>query len=441
MVGPKTVHVARICTLLLFSLALAITSVAQTFETLTAFDKTNGAGPVFQSLVQGHGRSFYGTTVTGGNGQSCPFPDVGCGTLFKVTVAGILTTVYSFCAEANCADGLYPHAGVIRASDGNFYGTTQGLSDGTCQPSCGTVFKIDHRGKLTTLYNFCPQTGCPDGNWPIAGLLEATDGDFYGTTYAGGSSHFCPYPIGCGTIFRITRGGNFTTLYSFCQQAGCLDGRMPWTTLVQGEDGNVYGVTAAGGNASDAGTFFKLVPSGELTTLYSFCSTGGKTCLDGSTPVGLMQARDGNFYGTTQFGGVGDFGKYQVSPGTLFRMSPQGELTTLYTFCRQTGCPDGLEPAAGVIEASDGNFYGTLSLGGAFQNNFCTALGCGAVFKVTQSGDFTTLHTFCENSGCPDGAWPLSGLIQDRKGVLYGTASGGVDATQWGTIFMLSTGR
>jgi uncharacterized repeat protein (TIGR03803 family) len=132
------------------------------------------------------------------------------------------------------------------------------------------------------LYNFCSQGGCADGELPEAGLVQATNGDFYGTNFEGGAN-------GGGTVFRITPDGMLTTLYSFCAKSGCADGSNPSARLVETTNGDLYGTTAYGGatcaGAGGCGTVFKITPSGTLTTLYSFCSQGG--CMDGASPSGL----------------------------------------------------------------------------------------------------------------------------------------------------------
>jgi uncharacterized protein (TIGR03437 family) len=352
---------------------------AQTFTGLASFNGANGGTP--SPLVQGIDGNFYGTTEIGGVNNG--------GTVFKISPGGTLTTLYSFCSQANCADGSDPKGGLIQASDGNFYGTSSG-GGSTDQ---GTVFKITPGGMLTTV---CSIHGYPDGVYPYAGLIEGSDGNFYGTTHDGGGA-------GYGTVFKITPGGVLTTLYSF----GGPDGENPGAKLVQGSDGNFYGTTAAGGT-NVSGTVFKVTPGGTLTTLYSFCSHAG--CSDGAEPVtSLMQASDGNFYGTTETGGTNKV-------GTVFKITPGGTLTTLYSFCPQTGCADGAYPLAGVIQASDGSFYGTTSSGGAHEE--------GTIFKVAPGGAPTTLYSFCPWAGCPDGFAP-EGLVQAANGNLYGTASEG----------------
>jgi uncharacterized repeat protein (TIGR03803 family) len=233
---------------------------------------------------------------------------------------------------------------------------------------CGTVFKITPDGVFTTLYYFCSQSDCTHGANPVAGLVQGADGSFYGTTYTGGGAAGCVG--GCGTVFKITPGGALTTLYSFCSESNCPDGQFPNAALVQGTDGNFYGTTSEGGGTG--GTVFKITPDGQLTTLYSFCSESG--CADGGlVNAGLVQGKDGSFYGTTTFGGA-------HAVGTVFKISPDGLLTTLYSFCSRgvaPWCTDGQRPYGGLIQASDRKFYGTTQ--GRLING-CTTT-CGTVFS------------------------------------------------------------
>src|ERR1039457_138860 len=294
-----------------------------------------------------------------------------CATTAITLPAQTLTTLYSFCSQSGCPDGDAPYAGVVQATNGDLYGTTlYGGTNGT--NTSGTVFKITPGGTLTTLYSFCSQTGCPDGDASYAGLVQAANGDLYGTTYGSGANG------DFGTVFKITPAGTLTTLYSFCSQSGCTDGAHLAGGLVQAANGDLYGTTVLGG-ANDAGTVFKITPGGTLTTLYSFCSQGGTSCTDGAGPqAGLVQAANGNFYGTTESGGRAHGG------GTVFKITPGGTLTTLYRFCSQSGCPDGSDPVAGVVQAADGDFYGTTSGGGASNG--------GTIFKITPGGTLTTLY-------------------------------------------------
>jgi uncharacterized repeat protein (TIGR03803 family) len=387
------------CIGFLFYAWTAITSHAQTFKTLVNFDGINGSLPIV-SLVQGTDGNLYGTTAEGGAN--------GVGTVFKVTATGKLTTLYSFCSQANCTDGSSPYAGLSLGTDGNFYGTT---IEGGAHSAGGTVFRITPTGALTTLYSFCAQANCTDGNEPDAGLIQATNENFYGTTAFGG-------PNGAGTVFKITPAGRLTTLYSFCHQANCTDGDDPAAALVQATNGEFYGTTVLGG-AYGEGTIFKITAAGNLTTVYSFCILG-YPCTDGSNPsAGLIQAPNREFYGTAFWGGANNF-------GTVFKITASGTLTTLYSFCGDPKCADGDNPASALVRATDGNFYGTTSAAviGGGQN------GDGTVFKITAAGTLTTLHSF---SGT-DGDGPVGGLVQATNGNFYGTTPIG-GANQDGTLF------
>jgi uncharacterized repeat protein (TIGR03803 family) len=256
---------------------------AQKFTVLLSFDGADG-GVSYAGLVQAADGNLYGTTNSGGANNY--------GTVFKITPEGTLTTLYSFCSQKNCTDGANPVAGLVQAKDGNFYGTTQG---GGANPGyrAGTVFEITLDGILTTLYSFCSKTNCGDGGFPVAGLVQAKDGNFYGTTPRGEAG---ADKRGGGTVFEITPKGSLTTLYSFCSKADCADGRYPHAGLIQANDRDFYGTTSSGG-AHRAGTVFEITAKGALTTLHSFCSK--TNCADGRSPyAGLAQAADGDLYGT-----------------------------------------------------------------------------------------------------------------------------------------------
>jgi uncharacterized repeat protein (TIGR03803 family) len=401
--------------LVAFLFCTVIGSLAQTavFTSLASFAGINGANPE-SSLTQGTDGNFYGTTLGGGS-TSCFLGS--CGTIFKITAAGALSTLYSFCAQTGCPDGFYVPAGLVQATDGNFYGTTAygGTPATNCvYHGCGTIFKITPGGALTTLYSFCSQANCTDGDVPVAPLVQGSDGNLYGTTQLGGA-------YDSGTVFKITLTGTLTTLYRFCSLGfACPDGSEPIAGLVQATDGNFYGTTLGGGTYG-YGTVFKITPSGTLTTLHSFDGS------DGMSPYGgLVQATDGNFYGTTYAGG----GRGR---GTAFEVTPAGVLTTLYSFCSVGLCSDGEFPEAGLVQASDGNFYGTTEFGGNYSD---CGDGCGTIFKLTSSGTLTTLHKF---KG-PDGGNPIGGLVRATNGTLYGTTvDGGTYGS--GTVFRLAVVR
>ena len=267
----------------------------------------------YAGLVLATNGNFYGTTEFGGK--------YSYGAIFAITPSGSLTTLYSFCPDKNpCPDGARPSGNLIQAADGRFYGTTQAgganHNNACATEGCGTAFAFTGGGGLTTLYNFCAQSGCTDGQTPNAGVIQATNGYLYGTTEFGGANS------NNGTVFKITTSGTLTTLYSFCSVSGCLDGQGPTAGLLQATDGNLYGTTSAGGRKG-AGTIYEMNLSGALATIYTFCSQTG--CSDGEGPdAPLIQGTDGNFYGTTFIGGAHGYGAvFSLSgPAQLVPVTP-----------------------------------------------------------------------------------------------------------------------
>jgi len=410
---------------LLFCAAAVIASPAQNklaFTTLASFNGTDGDRPAYMTLIQHRDGNFYGTTAGGGANSNdiCDLYSPGCGTIFKITPAGALTALYSFCSLPGCADGAVPLGGLVLGSDGNFWGATAMGANPNCTRGCGTVFKITlgHTpGAMTTLHSF----DGTDGAQPNAPLVQASDENFYGTAYSGGD-------YGAGTVFKITLRGALSTVYSF--QGSPADGANPYAGLVQDPtDGSFYGTTYFGG-ANGAGTVFKITAEGVEHVLYSFCSE--PSCADGGYPyAGLVLGTDGNFYGTTYFGGIYNSG-CMYGCGTVFKITlshTQGTLTTLHSF--QGHPTEGSNPAAGLVQATDGNFYGTTAYGGGGAN-----ADWGTVFKITPAGSLTTSHTFCITGVCNEGVGPLGGLLQTSFGLLYGTTEVG-GAYQGGTIYSL----
>ena len=320
----------------------------------------------------------------------------GYGMIFKIDIDGAtFTTLHSF----SNSDGANPWGTLIQAADGDLYGTTsQGGANGF-----GTIFKIDINGAtLTTLHSFA----ISDGSNPEAGLIQGADGELYGTTYRGGAN-------GYGTAFKIdTSGATLTTLHSFLFSGGGF----PTAGLIQGTDGKLYGTTQEGG-ASYWGTIFKLDTDGAtFTTLHSFVMS------DGAWPyASLIQGTDGNLYGTTYHGGIPCSG--DLACGTVFRIATDG---TAFATLHQFAGPDGVFPYGGLIQGTDGELYGTASSGG-------NVAGIGTIFKVDTAGaTLTTLHDFVGD----DGAFPLAGLVPGTDGNLYGTtATGGANGNAGGTIF------
>jgi uncharacterized repeat protein (TIGR03803 family) len=234
-------------------------------------------------------------------------------------------------------------------------------------------------GELTALVSF---SGA-NGSSPFAALVQGTNGNFYGTTAGGngyviGSSSAYSY----GTVFQATSGGLLTTLRVFTG----TNGYNPQAGLVQGIDGNFYGTTAYGGNLSvnadyGFGTVFKMTPAGVLTTLVSLSGANGSYCASG-----LVQGSDGNFYGTTAGGGASGS---LMGGGTVFKITPTGVLTTLISF----NGANGISPQAPLVQGSDGNFYGTTEYGGVG--------GCGTVFQISPAGALTTLVSFGGQTNVP----------------------------------------
>jgi uncharacterized repeat protein (TIGR03803 family) len=398
-------------------------------------------------LIQASDGELYGTASDGGTN--------GFGTIFKITTNGTFTALYSFgAAQASsfwAADGMNPKAALLQGSDGNLYGTAS--IGGTNNPATlygilgfGTVFKLTPDGTFSVLYGFgTVQDGSGnalDGADPVAALVQGSDGNFYGATSQGGpnglviSNMFGSFPApGDGTIFKLTPSGKLTTLYSFGTihdaDGNALDGQTPAAPLVQASDGAFYGTTTDGGTNSD-GTIFKITPDGKFTPLYSFGAMPGG--LDGESPqAALVQGADGNLYGTASGGG-------RYGDGTIFKITTSGKFTLVYSFgaIQNTNgdALDGANPEAALIQAKDGDFYGTTSDGGT--NQF------GTLFKTTASGAFTCLYSFGrlqDSGGSPlDGGSPQAALLQGRDGSFYGTTYEGGASNDNGTIFRLSAG-
>ncbi len=366
-----------------FALSLFAPAHAATLTVVHSFGGTDGYVP-YGGVVQGTDGNFYGTTQYGG-ANSCGTQ--GCGTIFKLTPGGTLTTLHSF----NNSDGRAPLAALVQATDGNFYGTAPfgGAHD------AGTVYRITPAGAFTLLHSFAEVVSFEnaDGSTPTSPLVQGADGNLYGTTEVAA--------LGGGTIFRITPAGQLTTLHKFVYE----EGELPLGGVIFGKDGQLYGVNVYYG-PNGGGTVFRFNPAtSQYNILYAF--SGGS---DGGTPVGgLIQGADGNLYGTTRDGGA-------TNQGTVFKLTPAGVLTTLHSF---SGGSDGIGPNASLLQATDGALYGSTSFGGA---------GGGTLFRVTTSGQYTVLHRF--EGGGSDGAYPGFGaLIQGRTdGALYG-------ATPYGGVF------
>ncbi len=337
------------------------------------------------------------------------------------------STFYVFCSTGgeDCTDGTTPPFGsqIIQAADGNLWGvTTQAGTAGNLE-GWGTLYKISPSGTYTVVHSFCSEGGgaCTEGGIPKGSVIQGPDGNIWGTTSFTGAAG--------GTVFKVTPSGTFTTVFTFCTEGGsCPNGSLPAGSIIFGSDGNIYGTTYYGGT-NGQGTIYKLTPAGNLTTLYNFPnpSTGS------STPNGLLEASDGNFYGLTSLGGTGN-------SGTFFKLTPAGKYSTVYNFCSLTNCADGQFPRGPqLVEGSDGNFYATTYWGGTGIFNYNQG---GVAFSVSPSGSESVLYNYClyQNSGgnCSDGEQPEAGVFLAGDGNFYGTTQiRGPNANSMGTISSL----
>lgn len=303
------------------------------------------------------------------------------------------------------SDGSSPYAGLVRDNARNLYGTTlYGGGSTLCPSGCGTIFKIARSGGETVLYGF---GGGTDGANPYGGVVLDKQGNLYGATTFGG--------FFVGTIFDFSTAGHETLLHTF-NGSNSGDGAVPFAGLVRDASGNLYGTTESGGpqcsSLGGCGTVFKISPSGAETILYSF--SGGA---DGGFPFcSLLRGPNGDLYGTTVFGGAYD-------QGTVFKVSPKGAETVLYSF---TGATDGGQPESGLVHDGNGNLLGTTSRGGTSGN--------GTVFKITRTGQEIVLYSF---QGGVDGSLPAAGVIVDKKGRIFGTTYQGGSSGS-GTVFSLT---
>ena len=342
--------------------ALAGSAHAQ-YKVMAYFNGKPG-DPIEPALIaQGRGGYLFTTTPD----QSTDLR----GVAFKVGTSGAVTVLHEF----DPATGILPSSGLTLGRDGLFYGTTYAGGPNRA----GSVFKMTQDGVVTTLHEFA---GGDEGS-PQAALIQSLHGEFYGTTY-GDDSH-------PGAVFKIDSFGTYTLLHTFTGQ----DGANPLAAMVQGTDFWIYGTTERGGT-NDLGTLFRVSPAGEFQHLFDFD-------WNGAGPVELIQANDGNFYGITYYGG-----KYDQ--GVVYKMTPDHQVTVIHDF---TGGADGMQPLGGLLQASDGNLYGTTVEGGT--NGF------GTIFRISTSGaNFEVLHNFKMSSGAGGVT-----MMQHTNGYLYGETGGG----------------
>jgi uncharacterized repeat protein (TIGR03803 family) len=382
-------------------LASAQTATLTVFADLANLpNQDKGRSSTNFGVIRASDGNFYGTTTFGGSANF--------GTIFKLTPAGTLTTLVNFTGP----NGTYPIGELIQASDGNLYGTTNGGGgDANGLPFAtqyGTVFKVSLDGTLTTLFVFTYD----------AVLVQGTDGNLYGTTLNGGTDSSQGATDFNGTIFKMSLTG---TLLMSVTVHGKAEPQMPRAPLIQGSDGNFYGTSYKGGDlAYSGGTVFRCTPGGLVTVLHGFTDPEG----DGPEG-GVVQGTDGNIYGTTERGGSANL-------GAVYRVTPAGEFTVLHQFTGSQSAGDGAQPFGEMILAHDGNFYGTTSEGGAG--------GLGTIFKLTATGVYTTVYSF-PNTGMSGagttGYQPRGTLLGGSDGNFYGTTPGG-NASGVGTVFRLN---
>jgi uncharacterized repeat protein (TIGR03803 family) len=328
----------------------------------------------------------------------------------------LFSNLVSFTGVGGACPGAAPYSGLALGADGNFYGTTsQGGSN-----NLGTVFQLTPGGVFTSLVSFNGTNGAT----PDAALTPCSNGTLYGTTSVGGISNW-------GTIFLITTNGNFTNLFSFTGTNNPWQGTTPAAALVPDGAGNFYGTANYGGTTNALrlnsgyllgygyGTVFQLAANGIVTVPAVFGGTNG------AYPAGgLVLAKDGNFYGTTTWGGQG-INQNFAGFGTIFKMSPDGTLTNLYKF---TGGSDGGFIYAGLVQGGDGWLYGAAFQGGS--------VGNGTLFKISTNGTFVPLRSF----GYFESATPYAGMMAGSDGNVYGTTYGNSTYGNYGSVFQLTPG-
>jgi uncharacterized repeat protein (TIGR03803 family) len=356
------------------------------------------------------------------------------------------TNLYAYPGTDNNTSGITWPSVMSQGQDGDLYSTIQ--TNGSYQ--YGSVYKMSTSGGYTLLYSFCAE-GSPcasTGANPTGGVTLGWDGNLWGTTFNGGKD-------GAGTAFKMTPAGALTSLYSFTNGK---DDSAPTYTLLQGQDGNMYGISEAqyegqygsffklttkgkispypfdytdgaspnlpvqgtdlnfygttqgGGDAACAcGVIYKATSAGKITVLHNFSGYVSSTQYDGSRPIGiLVEGTDGNYYGTTYQGG-------EYNAGTVFKITSSGTYTLLHSFSFQAPTYDGQLPIAGLTLGTDGNFYGVASAGGT-QNG-------GAIFEITPAGKETVLYSFCTVS-CYDGFAPTTPMVLHTDGIFYGNTAG-----------------
>ena len=358
-----------------------VTAPGVALDTLYSFAGANYGYNPYAGLVQTKDGNFYGTALLGGSTDD--------GTVFRMNTNGIIALVHAFNYSS---DGAVPYAMLTLATNGSLYGANyEGGASGY-----GTLFRMTTNGVTTILAAVNYTTS---GGFPVAGLVQGRDGNFYGPTLEGGLS-------GYGTLFRVTSGNGFSTLRSF----NGVNAAYSSSQLIQATDGNFYGTAEDGGTNGNWGSVYRTTSSGIVSLIASFNYENG-----GNPIAGLVQDTDGTFYGTTYYGGTN-------GAGAVFKMTADGTLTSIYSF---SGEDDGGNPFGGLLLSRDGNLYGTTEAGGTY--------GYGTVFMIPPSGSLVTIANFDDYQG----ANPECTLAQGADGNLYGTTANGGQGGE-GAIFRLS---
>jgi uncharacterized repeat protein (TIGR03803 family) len=364
------------------------------FKVVYQFDGSNGGTP-YTALVPGADRALYGTTWN--------FGPSGGGTVFRMGAAGQVTTVAAFGYNGSAG----PTGPVLLAPDGNFYG----VGDAGSPMIAGNLFRVSTSGAIQYLHTF-PANADASGSNPSPGLVLGPDGALYGTATAGGAG-------GAGVVFRITLAGEYSVAHSFTW----TDGGAPRARLTVGADGLFYGTTQGGG-AAGQGTVYKMDLQGRVTTLHSFA--GGAA--DGAQPIGpVILAQDGRLYGTTSSGGASNM-------GTVYRIGRKGHEHVLHSFAADG--VDGTVPWSGLLQASNGRFYGMTSSGGPLPSVCNGGWGCGTIYEITADGRYHVVHAFTTGLG---GQYPLESLYEAQDGRLYGATYGdpNLPSDRLGAVFSI----
>ena len=399
---------SALCLLLLVA---AAQKSLQTETVLHNFGGFSGDGGFPYGVLLYNKGTLYGTTY-----ETVP---TGPGTVFKIATTGKnYKVLYNFCSLPECGDGGGPLdlSPTLVLRDGKLYGTAS--YGGVGPTASGTVFNLTLDGTEDTLYSFANESG---GAIPEAGVAFDEEGNLYSTARSGGEGR-CPwygYYISCGTVFEVTAAGEYKILHDFGTRLD--DGAFPSAGLVRDNDGNFYGTTLQGGGGCPSsfygcGTVYEITAAGEEKTIYAFRGRPD----DGINPPGaLLLDRQGNLYGTTSAGGA-------YGGGTVFKLTPTGEETILYSFGSKPG--DATYPSFGsLVSDQKGNLYGTTTNGGTY--------GVGTVFEITTKGKEKILHSFGAQPN--DGIAPQAGVVIDTAGNLYGTTPYG-GMYDWGTVFKIT---